>query len=180
MRPGLIRLLPTGIHVRALVSGGARLHPSGDRSGEVDQLAVHGAVQRRVVLGRDCFQRENDVFRQADSHAAKREQRRQDGGGIAPERIVYLGQRPSLHRRADGLTPREAPQAAHFRRVTVAVSNLAPQRASWRIRQVRDLAQGVGLGRDEKERADALLSCHGHGIGYILYHIDARGSADVE
>jgi hypothetical protein len=50
---------------------------------EVDQFTMQERVYRRLVLGRYGFQRSDDVLRKAHGNGPQRQQRRQDGSGVA-------------------------------------------------------------------------------------------------
>ena len=125
----LLSILALGLagkEVRLSVAGDRTFQPRQVRSGEFNQFAVQRGIERCSLLFRDRLQRPKDVLGEPDGDGAKGQQRRQDSGSVTPERILYLGERPSLHRDAGGLTPREAPLPAYLRRIMAPACNLAP------------------------------------------------------
>lgn len=144
--------------IRRPESGNLRFHAIRDRSGEVQQLAVQNGINCRSVLGCDRLQRAEDVFREPEGDAAEREQGRQDGGGIGPERVYHLGKSPLLEGDQSDLSPREAPPSLAPVILASVERRLPFQFARRDSEESRTFGEPIRLYRAEKKSLNALLS----------------------
>jgi hypothetical protein len=176
------RSLPTGEQIRQPEAGMTRLHLFGPHSREFHQLLMQARVESRSVPAGDRLQRADDERGQPERHGAKRKQLRERGGGIASERVLYLGDRPPAEGDARELPPTETPPIARSVLFAPVVLGFPPQHAGSDPEKPRTCGKAVRIGALKEEDSDTfLLRKIAHtGIGYILYHIDARGSCDVQ
>jgi hypothetical protein len=174
--------LHAGEQVRAPEAGVNRLHLLGPHSREVHQLLMEACVGSRSVPAGDRLQCADDERGKPDSDGTEGQQWRESGRGIDPERVLNLGERPSPESDAYELSPSETPST--FRPVLLAsvVRGFPSQGRRCDSKESRTLGKAVGIGSLEEEDSDTFLfrKVAHTGIGYILYHIDARGSCDVK
>lgn len=97
---------------------------------EIDQLAAHGSCQASSDPQPQRPPAWHDELQQPNSHGTTDQQWQQDRDSVVrAEYILYLGERPSLNRHVDGLTPREAPLPVKPRRVMAPGRYLSSQPA---------------------------------------------------
>jgi len=155
-----ILLLPTGVEVRTTEAGVNSFHAIDYPTRELQQFTAEVGVDRRPVLRRDRLQRPDDVLGEPDRHAAEREERRESGCGIGPERVHDLFQRPPTEGDQRDLSPREAPSSISPVLLANVERGLSLQLAGGDSEKPRTFGKAIRLGRLKEERTDATLLFH--------------------